>query len=62
MKLLRVTEVAEKLACHPGTVWKWSKSDPTFPKMFKLGPRHTAWSDEELDAWLKTKQAEPSPR
>lgn len=53
MKLLRDKQVAEKLACSQAHVWVLARTE-SFPKPYKLSPRVTAWSDEELDAWLLT--------
>jgi len=57
MKLLRDKQVAKKLGCHWSYVWKLARR-PDFPRAIKLGLRHTAWSDEEIDAWLEHQRKE----
>jgi prophage regulatory protein len=56
MKLLRDKQVAEKLACSWPHVWALTRNNPSFPKPYKISPRVTAWSDEEIDAWLLTQK------
>lgn len=53
MKLLRDKQVADKLAVSKGHVWVLARR-PDFPKPLRLSPRHTAWVDEDIDAWLIT--------
>lgn len=37
------------------TVWRWAKTDPTFPPPIKLSPQCTRWNLSEIEAWEKTK-------
>lgn len=57
MKLLRDKQVADKIGCHWSYVWKLARRED-FPKPVKLGPRFTAWVDDEIDKWMLTYQQE----
>lgn len=49
---LRAREAATYLGIGISTLWRRSKTDPTFPKPRKLGQRVTIWMREDLDAFL----------
>lgn len=53
MKLLRSKQVAEKLSVGKTLFWELTHRKD-FPRPYKLGPKHIAWADEELDVWLLT--------
>jgi prophage regulatory protein len=58
MKLLRPKQVAEKLSVGKTLFWKLTHRED-FPRPYRLGPKHVAWADIELDTWLLTiKQGE----
>ena len=56
MKTLRDTSVAAKLDMSPQQVWVLTKTDPGFPKPFKLSPRVTVWDEADINRWLATKK------
>ena len=59
MNLLRVEDVASAVKVHRVTVWRLSRSDPTFPKPIKLSDRITRWLESDLEDWvLRHKQGE----
>lgn len=59
MNLLTVDAVASALKVHKVTVWRLSRSDPTFPKPIKLSDRITRWLESDLEDWvLRHKQGE----
>lgn len=59
MNLLTVEVVASALKVHKVTVWRLSRSDPTFPKPIKLSDRITRWLESDLEDWvLRHKQGE----
>lgn len=59
MNLLTVAAVASALKVHKVTVWRLSRSDPTFPKPIKLSDRVTRWLESDLEDWvLRHKQGE----
>lgn len=36
--------------------WRFARTDPTFPKLFKLGADSTAVMRADLDTWLEAKR------
>ena len=52
MNLLTVEAVASALKVHKVTVWRLSRSDPTFPKPIKLSDRITRWLESGLEDWV----------
>ena len=40
---LSVRHVADRLDVSPNTIWRWTSSNPEFPKPVKLGPGCTRW-------------------
>ena len=43
-------QVAARYGVHRATPWRWSKSDPSFPKPIQLGGV-TRWRLSEIEAW-----------
>jgi prophage regulatory protein len=39
------------------TVWRWLKTDPTFPKPISLSPGCTRWRLDEIEAWEDARRA-----
>ena len=59
MNLLRVEDVASAPKVGKSTMWRLSRSDPTFPKPIKLSDRITRWLESNLEDWvLRHKQGE----
>ena len=54
---LHVQSFAERLGCHPATVWRKAKYDPDFPKPFRIGGM-TRWDSAEVDSYLEKALAE----
>lgn len=44
-------QLAARFGVSRPTIWRWLKSDPTFPRPFKLSPQCTRWRDDEIAAW-----------
>lgn len=38
------------------TFWRLKKTDPTFPKVFKVSPGRSAVMTADFDAWLAAKK------
>ena len=57
-RAIRLREVIQLTGASPPTIWRWSRSDPTFPRPFHLSPAITCWDEDEVRAWLQTKKAE----
>ncbi|MBX9901627.1 MAG: hypothetical protein K2Y28_12665 [Burkholderiaceae bacterium] len=51
-RVLRPGPAAEYLSIGLSTFWLKSKTDPTFPKLFKTGPRTTVVYLQALDEYL----------
>ena len=55
--LLKDTEIAEAIGINRATVWRYVKSDPTFPRPLKLAPKCTRFRASDFEAWLSSKAA-----
>ncbi len=49
---LRPAEAAKKLSIGLSTLWLKVKTQPGFPKPYKLGPATTVFFENELDEYL----------
>ena len=54
---LSVAQVAARYGVHRTTPWRWSKTDPTFPKPIALTPGCTRWKLADLEAWEAAKRS-----
>ena len=62
-RALRPKTAARQLDISLSTFWEWARKDPSFPKIFKLGPGTSAIWEHELQAWARKKSTEPlTPR
>ncbi|WP_138935311.1 AlpA family phage regulatory protein [Roseovarius arcticus] len=52
-------QLAERYAIHRSTPWRWTKTDPTFPKPVKFSPQCSRWKLSEIEAW-ETRRAKAS--
>jgi len=52
VRLIRITEVMDKLGIARSTVWYMVKKG-TLPKPRKLSPRVTVWVESEIDGFIK---------
>ena len=58
-KAHRVKDLAEMLDMGESTIWKLcSNEDSDFPRPIKITSRLTIWKDEDIQAWLDSKNAE----
>lgn len=44
-------QLASRFSVSRGTVWRWHRNDPTFPRPVKLSPGCTRWKLAEIEAW-----------
>lgn len=51
-RALRPAQAAEKLAVSLPTLWRYCRTNPSFPKPRKLSERVTVFDEQELDAFL----------
>lgn len=56
-KWLTDRQVAARYAVHHVTIWRWLKTDASFPKPIKLSPGCTRWKESEIDTWEAGKVA-----
>lgn len=56
-RAIRLPEVCRITGASRATVWRWSKTDPYFPRPFKVGPALTAWDEAEIFAWIEGKKS-----
>jgi len=49
---LRPAAAAQKLGIGISTLYAKLKTDATFPRPIKIGPRTTVFTESSLDAWL----------
>ena len=50
----RLSQLKEKLSVSRSSIWSWVK-DGSFPKPIKLGKNCTAWSSEDVHAWVQSR-------
>ncbi len=43
--------LAERYAVARPTIWRWARSDKTFPKPVKLSPGCSRWNLPDLEKW-----------
>lgn len=55
-RVIRIKHICQLTGCSPATIWRWVKTDPSFPRPFKLGPNSTGFSDLEINSWLSAKK------
>lgn len=56
-RVIRPKQFAEKYGIGLSSFWRHVKTDPTFPRPFKLSSRTTAIDEDEADAWYAAKLA-----
>lgn len=54
--VLRPKQGAAYCGFSIATWWRKAKTDPDFPRQFKIGPNSTAVMRADLDAWLAKKR------
>lgn len=56
--VMRPRQAAEYIGLSYPTFWRLAKTDPDFPKPFKLSTNSSAVMREDLDAWLEARRAQ----
>lgn len=51
-RALRPAQAAEKLGVSVPTIWRYCRTNPTFPRPRKLSERVTVFDEQELDEFL----------
>ncbi|NGM46909.1 AlpA family phage regulatory protein [Rhodobacter sp. SGA-6-6] len=44
-------QIAKRYNVTKPTIWRWVRTDPTFPRPMKLSPGCTRWKLAEVEAW-----------
>ena len=57
-RAIRLPLVCERTGASRATVWRWAKSDPTFPKPFHLSTAITCWDEGEIQHWIESKKSQ----
>lgn len=45
------TQLAARYGVHRTTLWRWAKTDPTFPKPVSLSSGCTRWKLSAVEGW-----------
>ena len=48
-------QIAKRYGVNRVTVWRWRKTDPTFPTPVRLSPQCTRWRLSDIEAWEERK-------
>ena len=59
-RAIRLNEVMQLVGASRPTIWRWARSDPNFPRPFRLSAGVTVWDEQEVLGWIATKKAERS--
>lgn len=54
---LQDKDVAQRYSVSRPSIWRWVKTDPSFPKPVNLTPGCSRWRVEDLEKWERTKAA-----
>ena len=55
VKLLSTKQVQERTSLSRTTVWRL-ESKGLFPSRIQVSPRRVAWSEEDVCAWIESRQ------
>ena len=56
-RAIRLPRVCDLTGVSRATVWRWVKTDQSFPKPFSLSPGVTVWDEQELFDWIEAQKA-----
>lgn len=54
MKIIRTTELLDRLGISESTLHRWRKAGE-FPEPRKLGGRAVGWTEREVEAWIDSR-------
>ena len=55
-RAIRLTDVMQLTSASRPTIWRWAKSDPSFPRPFRLSAGVTVWDEREVLDWIAMKK------
>lgn len=61
LRLIQISEVQSKIGKKKAWIYERIKSGE-FPAQVKVGPRHVAWVESEIDAWINARIADRDSR
>jgi predicted DNA-binding transcriptional regulator AlpA len=61
-RAIRLNEVLHLTGASRPTIWRWARSDPTFPRPFHLSSAITCWDEEEVLDWINSKKVQRPER
>lgn len=56
-RALRLNRVCHLTGASPATIWRWVKTNPDFPRPFRLSPAITVWDEAELVQWIEGRKS-----
>lgn len=59
-RILRRHDLLTKTGLSYPTLWRYER-DGNFPQRIQLGPNSVGWFEDEVDAWLASRQRGPIP-
>lgn len=54
---LTAQQVADRYSVTKATIWRWVRTDPTFPRPVKFSEQATRFELSALEAWETTRRA-----
>ena len=60
-RTIRPARIAEKLGVSLPTLWRYHRTDASFPRMFKLTAGATVCFEDEIDAWVQSRRTAALP-
>lgn len=57
-RAIRLTEVMRLTGASRPTIWRWSRSDASFPRPFRLSAAITCWDEREVLDWIEERKSE----
>lgn len=49
-------QLATRYGVTRPTIWRWVKTDPTFPRPVSLSPGCTRWKAADVEAWEESRE------
>ncbi|MER9856266.1 MULTISPECIES: AlpA family phage regulatory protein [unclassified Mesorhizobium] len=51
------TQAAERFGVDRTTIWRWARTNPTFPNPVKVSAGATRWRIADIEAWEAAREA-----
>jgi prophage regulatory protein len=58
IRVIRRKQLESRLGVSRSTIYDWIRSDPSFPKPIRIGPRAVGWLEHEIELWIAARMAE----